>query len=94
MNIFLRPEVRADLEDATSWYDAQKRGLGGEFLDEVDAVFHRMEKHPLQFPKYHGDLLRRFPYSVYFLKERRRIVVVGILHQRRSPRSWQQRLRR
>ena len=96
MTIVLRPEARADLADARNWYEAQRAGLGGEFLHQVDAVFRRMEAHPRQFPKFHGELrralLRRFPYAAYFLSERRRIVVIGVLHQRRDPSTWQQRL--
>ena len=96
VTIVLRPEARADLEDARSWYEAQRSGLGGEFLQQVDAVFRRMEAHPRQFPKFYGDLrralLRRFPYSAYFLSQRRRIIVIGVLHQRRDPWTWQRRL--
>jgi hypothetical protein len=36
VTIVLRPEARADLEDARSWYEAQRSGLGGEFLQQVD----------------------------------------------------------
>ena len=64
MTIVLRPEAKADLEEARNWYEAQRPGLGGEFLQQVDAVFLRMEAHPRQFPKFHGEsrrvLLRRF----------------------------------
>jgi plasmid stabilization system protein ParE len=98
VTIVLRPEAGADLEDAQSWYEAQRPGLGDEFLAEVDALFRRIEARPLQFPKHFGELrrglLRRFPFSVYFLKERRRIVVIGVLHQRADPLRWQQRLHR
>jgi plasmid stabilization system protein ParE len=97
VTVVLRPEARADLEEACRWYEAQRLGLGNEFLQQVDAAFRRIEARPTQFPKVQGDLrrvlLRRFPYSAYFLNARRRIVVIGVLHQRRAPWVWQQRLR-
>lgn len=96
MTVVLRPEARADLHEASNWYEAQRLGLGDEFLQQVDAAFRRIEMQPTQFPKIHGELrrvlLRRFPYSAYFLNERRRIVVIGVLHQRRDPWVWQRRL--
>jgi plasmid stabilization system protein ParE len=95
VTIVLRPEARADLEEASRWYEAQRPGLGGDFLQQVDAVFRRMQAQPTHFPKVQGELrralLRRFPYSAYFLTERRRIVVIGVLHQRRDPWVWRQR---
>jgi plasmid stabilization system protein ParE len=97
VTIVLRPEARADLDEASNWYEAQRPGLGDEFLQQVDAAFRRIEARPTQFPKVLGELrralLRRFPYSAYFLTERRRIVVIGVLHQRRNPWAWQQRVR-
>ncbi len=96
VTIVLRPEARADLEEASSWYETQRPGLGHEFLQQVDVAFRRIETRPTQFPKVQGELrralLRRFPYSAYFLNERRRIVVIGVLHQRRDPWVWRQRL--
>jgi len=35
--------------------------------------------------------VRRFPYSVFFRAESRRIVVLAVFHARRDPSVWQQR---
>jgi hypothetical protein len=56
----------------------KRRGEAWErsFLRQVEAAFRRMETQPRLFPKVYGELrralLRRFPYSAYFLAERRR----------------------
>jgi toxin ParE1/3/4 len=93
VTIVLRPEAEADLEDARNWYEAQQIGLGDEFIGEVDAVLQRVGRAPRQFPKIHRELrralVRRFPIAIYFLREGRRSVIVGVLHQRRSPAEWQ-----
>jgi toxin ParE1/3/4 len=36
--------------------------------------------------------VRRFPYSVFFLPETTRIVVLSVFHARRSPSIWQARI--
>jgi toxin ParE1/3/4 len=95
VTVVLRPEAEADIEDARNWYEAQQAGLGDEFIEEVDAVLRRVGRAPRQFPKIHRELrralVRRFPFAVYFLREGRRSVVVGVLHQRRNPAEWQRR---
>jgi hypothetical protein len=31
--LIVNPEAEADLDEARSWYEAQRPGLGGELLD-------------------------------------------------------------
>ena len=38
--MILRPEAETDIGDAATWYEEQKAGLGGEF---VEAVFHAID---------------------------------------------------
>ncbi|MDZ8032959.1 MULTISPECIES: hypothetical protein [unclassified Nostoc] len=33
--LVFRPEVREELNDAHSWYESQKPGLGDEFLERM-----------------------------------------------------------
>ena len=37
MDLILRPAAAADVEEAFSWYQQQRPGLGDEFLDSVTA---------------------------------------------------------
>ena len=37
MELVLRPAAAADIEEAFSWYEHQRKGLGNEFLAAVDA---------------------------------------------------------
>jgi plasmid stabilization system protein ParE len=95
VSIVLGPEAEADLQEARDWYEAQRPGLGGDFIKEVDAAFQRLAAAPQRLPKLHGDLrralVRRFPYAVYFLSSKIRITIVAVLHQRRDPAVWQKR---
>ena len=46
MTIRLRPEAEADVSDAARWYEAQRSGLGSEFLDEVLRTLSSISEHP------------------------------------------------
>jgi len=47
--------------------------------------------YPILYEDVRRALLQRFPYSVFFVAEKTRAVVLGVHHQRRSPASRPQR---
>jgi len=93
--LHIREEAELDVIYAVAWYEEQRPGLGVDFLIELDAVMQRMIQAPVQFPQIKAGvrraLLRRFPYSVYFLASDEIIDVIAVLHQHRDPRTWEQR---
>ena len=92
----IRPGATADVDDAVEWYEAQRAGLGSEFVLELDAAIERAALNPdvyaVQYQGARRVLLRRFPYSVYYLIEAGAIEVFGVLDQHRVHRAWQSRL--
>lgn len=88
--------AECDLDDAYNWYERQRIGLGDEFLASVDAAYERIFENPLQFAEVHRDvrqcLLRRFPYTVNFMFDTTRIVVLAVFHCSRDPSIWQRRI--
>ena len=84
----LRPVARRDVESAHGWYEARQRGLGQQFEACVDQAFARILSAPESFDDAYRDLRRvpvsRFPYQVYFVVRQSRVIVVGVLHGRRS----------
>ena len=95
MKVTLRPEAEADLEDAAQWYERQRPGLGGEFLDEVLHTLQAIEDGPQVYAQVHGGLRRamtnRFPFGVFYLLEESDIVVVAVMHASRDPAEWKAR---
>ena len=91
--LLLRKEAAADLVEGVEWYDAQRGGLGGEFLMAVRAALATIEDSPERYPTVRGDIrrapLRRFPYSLFYVAEPDRTVVLACMHFRRDPRRWQ-----
>ncbi|MAS10337.1 type II toxin-antitoxin system RelE/ParE family toxin [Endozoicomonas sp. G2_2] len=90
-SLIVLPEAEADLEEAFSWYEEQRPGLGSEFLDEVSAAFNRICAYPRACPSVEANIRRgfthRFPYSVYFELEAS-IYVFAVLHQKQAPAAW------
>lgn len=74
-----------------TWYEAEAPGLGRRFREAIDTLTERMSANPRQFPvvfkNVRGALLRRFPYSLFFVVEEEALFVIACFHARLQPRS-------
>ena len=89
----VRPEAEADALEAALWYEAERPGLGAEFLQATRTAFRRIEEAPLQFPVVFREtrraILHRFPFGVFFTLENDVPTIVAIVHLHRHPSSWE-----
>ena len=85
---------------AAAWYDQQKRGLGIEFEQALDAALDLLEEDlaPLvPVPGVAGAkgakrlLLGRFPYSIVVRESSDEYLLIAIAHQHRRPGYWKDR---
>jgi len=96
--LLLMDEAESDLDEAFIWYELQKPGLGSEFITDVEKVFLFIIQNPMAsekiYPRTHRQVVKRFPYSIYFRLENEifQIQVIGILHHKRNPKIWKDRL--
>lgn len=64
----IQPAAVEDAETAAKWYEAQRPGLGIEFILELDAAIEKAvetpEAYELKYRKVRRVLMRRFPYAV------------------------------
>jgi plasmid stabilization system protein ParE len=74
---------------------AFRRAARAEFIAEIERCVDAAAERPTTYPAIYEDVRRvvanRFPFSVYFRAEERRIVVLAVFHGRRDPSIWQQR---
>lgn len=97
--MILRPAFRAaarvEYDEAASWYESQRQGLGGEFVSEIERALTQACEWPQRFPKMLGDVrcvrVRRFPYSIFFRVRSERLIVLAVFHARRDPNVWRER---
>ena len=87
--------AREELVDAQDWYEREANGLGRRFRQAIDALVERMSENPRQFPIVYRNirraLLRRFPYSLFFVVEGDASIVIACFHASRDPSQWQKR---
>jgi plasmid stabilization system protein ParE len=95
LSVVFRRIAKREFDDAISWYQDRLEGLGREFSVAVEQQLGRIALSPNQFACVIGDVrravLRRFPYSIYFMVEDERIVVLAIFHARRAPNQLEDR---
>ena len=95
-DLILTPEAERDVEEAYSWYERQRVGLGEAFLGSVDATLEAICRTPRMhahfYLNYRRALLRRFPYAIFYEETESAVSVHGIFHTARDPRKWRDRL--
>jgi plasmid stabilization system protein ParE len=89
------PAVRGEINDAHSWYEQRRPGLGHDFLDEVERVLAEIAANPARYGFADADiregLLTRFPYAIYYRVLTDRIRILAVYHTSRDPSGWQAR---
>ncbi len=92
---FLLP-AEIEMVSAATYYETQVDGLGEAFLAKLESVVLDIAERPEAWPEIcngiHKHLVHRFPYAVLYQIDPDEIVVVAIMHHRRRPEYWLERL--
>ena len=95
MTVRFRSEAASDVVLAREWYDAQRPGLGEDFVQSLEQIMDLISDLPEAFPEIavglRRALLGRFPYAVYYRLDGDLVDVIACLHTRRSPSRWRSR---
>jgi len=87
--VIVRPEAENDLEEAFTWYESKRIGLGYDFLLQVDAginfIKRNPEIHPTEYKETKKHLIKRFPYKIIYFVENGRLIILAVLHNKRRP---------
>jgi plasmid stabilization system protein ParE len=90
--LVIQPEAEADLQVAFAWYEGRRAGLGHKMLEEARRAFTRIGLDPtLPRPRFRQTRrvrLKHFPYVVLYVFRQDTVYVLGVLHERRSPRLF------
>jgi toxin ParE1/3/4 len=93
-------EAKADVAEATLWYEERSPGLGDDFHDAVEAAIGLIRTAPERFPLYEAARssrkfrrirLKRFPYYIAYEVRNDEILIVSVSHVRRRPGYWRNR---
>ena len=90
--IVFRTSANEQLVAAKNWYDQQRHGLGDEFARSMESAINRVARNPFDAPAVYQDvrrvLLKRFPYSVFYIVTGNNLLVLSCLHTRREVVDW------
>jgi plasmid stabilization system protein ParE len=94
--LIVAPEAEQDLAEAYDWYEAQRIGLGEDFLSCVDARIRSICRAPQMcafvHESYRRALVRRFPYAIFYEHAEGVVTVYCVFHTSRDPERWRERL--
>jgi plasmid stabilization system protein ParE len=86
----------AEFEDAIDYYERQQPGLGHRFSRNVRQAVDRIEREPYRWGSLSQETrycrVHRFPYLVLYQIVDSEIVIVAVMHERRRPGYWQDRV--
>jgi plasmid stabilization system protein ParE len=81
--------------ESLRWYATISPSLSQRFAGAVEDTVQTITAYPFRFPIVSNDRrragVRRFPYSLFYLVENHRIVVIACFHGKRDLHRWQHR---
>jgi plasmid stabilization system protein ParE len=93
--LIINPFAEQDILEARSWYNEQQEDLDNELLHEIKRTIKIVQSNPYQFPIIKWDIrraiLKRFPYSIFFIVSPPIINVFALFHNSRNPKIWKSR---
>ena len=96
MTFSFHPAAAEEFEAAVAWYEERAPGLGLDFATEVRAAIRLVLTMPFAWPELETDIRRilvhRFPYSLLYCPEGNHLRVLAVVHLRRKPGYWRERL--
>ena len=94
--VIFNPFAEQELVEAAAYYEELNKGLGLEYLNEVQNLINFLIRYPEVGQVVQGSIRRiilpKFPYSLmYRLIENGQIRILAIAHHKRKPNYWQNR---
>ena len=97
MTLLVLSCAEVEFAEAVDYYNSQCPGLGYEFAAEVQRSFARIRRHPTAWPVFSSRSRRcltdRFPFGILYQVRTDCILVGGVMHLKRDPKRWQERVK-
>ncbi len=82
--------------EARDYYDDLIYGLGKCFINEVERCLSIIKTNPAAYPVIKKGIRKavvmKFPYSILYKVEYENILILAVMHQKRKPKYWFNRL--
>jgi hypothetical protein len=94
--VVYHPEARLEYQEAAQSYTTIDQELGGRFFDEVEKLIQDIRRAPDRYRRFDPPARRHFsdvfPYAVIYLEREDHLWVVALMHMKREPGYWKERL--
>ncbi len=81
----------AEIEAAISRYAQPEINQASAFVRDLERTEAHLRAQPALYQQVEGDIrravLRRFPYSLFYVIEREEVIVLACMHQHQKPRT-------
>jgi plasmid stabilization system protein ParE len=98
ISVAFLPPAEEEMVAAAQFYESRSHGLGADFLDEVQRSVESISSNPRTAPAIKEGirrrLLKRFPFGILYAVEPDTIVVLAVMHLRRRPGYWEERVKK
>ena len=90
------PAAGEEFLRAIEFYALIDRDLGNRFEAEIQRITEKICRHPDRFSRFHPPAQRalsaEFPYSIVYLDQPDRVWIVAVMHAKRRPGYWIERI--
>ena len=98
MRYRFHPEARLEVRSAALWYRERSSASTHGFTLTVAEGVQSIREHPTAWPTWRDTdirrrVLRRYPYSIFYLVEATEVMIVAVAHHKRQPGYWLPRVR-
>ena len=98
MKINFHPLALLELKEAMIFYEKQEFELGLAFAKEIKSTLDRIRQFPDAWTKTFKNcrrcLVNQFPYGIVYRVGENIITIFAVMHLRRNPKSWFERIRK
>lgn len=95
--VVFHAEATQEFLEAITYYSNVSSQLAERFHSEIQDLIHEIQKSPQKFFRFDPPAQRarshQFPYWVIYLEKTSRIQILAVMHTKRKPGYWKDRLR-
>ncbi len=88
-SLIIQEEAISEIKAAFEWYEEQSKGLGYDFLKEIETCYQSLSEHPEHYSfinqLYRRIKTKRFPYILIYEFEVDTVIIVRVRHIKQKP---------
>ena len=98
MKITILQPAQLEIIEAFEYYEYSSKGLGFQFLNEIDYSINMIRDFPDLWTKLTPKskirkcVIKKFPYCIYYLSDIHVVTIIAIAHFHRKPMYWKERI--